>query len=143
MDLPLTSQIVSGLQFAVRGITSGLHTGKTILADDAKTVIFKPDQPFTPGEQVSVSVNSLQGVGTSGYLPVSYSFTVATNQKPGGVGASTAPLKTAPQSAFPGYLTVPQDIPHYTVTQPRRITGKAIFLSPPSPGPRRSPGRIC
>jgi hypothetical protein len=128
----LDSQMVAGLQFTVKGDISGPHSGQTILADDKKTVIFKPDQPFTPGEQVQVAVNSLQSAnGQAGYLPVSYSFNVALNQKPGGVGASTKPLTTQPQSEFPTYLTVPQDIPHYIVTVPSSNNAEGdIFVAP-------------
>jgi hypothetical protein len=129
--LTLNNQMVSGLKFAVKGVSSGLHSGQTVLADDARTVIFKPDQPFTPGEQVSVSVNALQTSGQASYVPISYTFTVAINQQPGGVGVSATPLKTPPDSAFPGYLTVPQDIPHFTVSTASPDNGEGdIFVAP-------------
>jgi len=127
----LTTQDLATLRIMVTGDISGLHVGQTLLADDHKTVIFKPDQPFAPGEQVQVSVTSLQESGQAGYLPISYSFTVAMNQQPGGVGASTKPYSTPPQSAFPDYLTVPQDIPHYTISQDSANIGEGdIFVAP-------------
>ena len=55
----LTAQNLAGLQFVVQGLQSGLHAGQTILADDHKTVIFKPSNPFTPGEGVTVELNGL------------------------------------------------------------------------------------
>ena len=36
--------------FSVNGSESGVHPGKVVLAQDAETVIFKPDAPFTPGK---------------------------------------------------------------------------------------------
>ncbi len=55
----LSNQNLDDLKFTIEGSESGLHAGQTILADDHKTVIFKPASPFTPGEQVTVKVSSL------------------------------------------------------------------------------------
>ena len=113
----LTNQNLNGLKFTVKGSESGFHAGQTILADDHKTVIFKPVSPFLPGEQVAVNVNSLQLDWQTSYPALSYIFTVANNQQPGSPGSSelSAPPipSTPPRSAFPNFLTVPQDIPHY------------------------------
>ncbi len=115
----LTDQDIKSLNFTVKGARSGPHTGRIILADDHRTVIFKPDQPFTPGEKVSVNLNSLD-LGADTYPGLSYSFTVATNQQPGTPGSSqiaNPPIPDKPpRSAFPNFLTVPQDIPHFTMT---------------------------
>ena len=127
----LSAQDITELTFTVTGIESGPHAGQKLLADDQKTVIFKPDQPFTPGEQVQVNVNSLSLPTQAGYIPIAYTFTVAENQQPGGVGAATTPSKNAPQPAFPSDLTVPQDIPHFTVTTPSQDTAEGdIFVAP-------------
>jgi hypothetical protein len=123
---------LAGLAFNVQGATSGAHAGQTILADDHKTVIFKPDQPFTPGEQVTVQVNGLDLGRQDSYAPLSYDFTVAANQQPGGPGSQQAgPPDKPPESAFPNFLTLPQDIPHYTVTQTSPDSGEGyIFVAP-------------
>jgi len=127
----LTDQNVAALKFNVQGSKSGNHTGKTILADDHKTVIFKPDQPFTPGEHVTAAVNELQLDAQTNYAPVSYSFDVAVNQQPGEVGGQTEPATTPPKSAFPDFLTLPQDIPHYTVSITSPDNGEGdIFVAP-------------
>ncbi len=47
----LSDHDIDGLKFQIQGSTSKDHAGRTILADDHKTVIFKPDDPFTPGEK--------------------------------------------------------------------------------------------
>jgi hypothetical protein len=76
----LSKRKVANLKFEVNGSQSGDHPGQTILADDQKTVIFKPDKPFTAGEQVQVDVNSLQMDPMMAYNPVSYSFNVSIKQ---------------------------------------------------------------
>jgi len=128
----LTHQNIARLKFSVIGANSGLHSGQMILADDHKTVIFKPADPFTPGEIVNVDINSLRLNSQTTYSPLSYTFKVALNQKPGGVGAVPAgPPDGPPKSAFPDFLTVPQDIPHFTVsdTLPSNSDGD-IFVAP-------------
>ena len=46
--LDLSQQQVSGLKFNILGSASGLHSGKTVLADDRQTVIFQPRSVFLP-----------------------------------------------------------------------------------------------
>ncbi len=59
-----------------------------------------------------------------------YTFTVAANQQPGTVTSSSVP-PTKPQSAFPNDLTLPQDLPHYTVSKTSSNNGDGyIFVSP-------------
>jgi len=129
----LTAQNISGLNFTVQGAKSGLHDGKVVLADDHKTVIFKPASPFTPGEQVTVNVNGLDLDLETIYQALSYNFTVAANQKSGSVGgtASTPPPANSLHSAFPNFLTLPHDIPHYSISQavPNSSEGD-IFVAP-------------
>jgi hypothetical protein len=128
----LNDQDLADLKFTVRGLKSGLHEGQTILADDHKTVIFKPATPFTPGEQVAVDINSLLVDQQTIFRPLSYAFTVAINQQSGSpVSLTPQPPTSAPRSAFPNFLTVPQDIPHYTVskTSPDAAEGH-IFVAP-------------
>jgi hypothetical protein len=131
----LNDQDISKLKFVVSGSQSGLHTGETILADDHKTVIFKPANPFTPGEQVSVAINSLQLDNETTYGGISYAFTVAVNQQPGSPGSgelAAPPIPSyPPRSAYPDFLTVPQDIPHYTLTTTKSNPSEGyIFVAP-------------
>jgi hypothetical protein len=129
--LALSSQNLASLKFSVMGSISGMHSGKMILADDHQTVIFKPDQPFAPGERVEVSLNSLQVDAETAYAPLTYRFSVAINQQPGGVAASNQVPSAPPRSAFPSYLTVPQDIPHFTVNTASLDNGEGdIFVAP-------------
>lgn len=127
----LSPQNLADIKFNVQGSKSGSHEGQTILADDQKTVIFKPNQPFTPGEQVKVEVTRFQLDRGTAYAPLSFTFTIATNQQPGEVAADTEPATTPPKSAFPNFLTPPQDIPHYTVTTSTPESGEGyIFVAP-------------
>ncbi len=128
----LSNQNLADLKFIVRGSASGLHSGQTLLADDHKTVIFKPDQPFTPGEQVSVNLNSLSLDGPANYSPLSFSFTVAVNQQNGSPASSLSGLPPyPPRSAFPDFLTLPHDIPHYTInTAGSGVAEGDIFVAP-------------
>lgn len=128
----LSAKDVAGLSFTVRGSVSGPHQGKTILADDHKTVIFKPDAPFSPGEVVTVDVNSLLLSSHQIYRSLSYLFYVAQNQEPGSVLAGNPPVPASePKSAFPNFLTVPQDIPHFTVTKASTDNSEGdVFVAP-------------
>lgn len=54
-ELPVSSDM---FVFAVDGSLSGEHSGRIIIAEDGKTVIFKPALPFASGEEVSVTVKS-------------------------------------------------------------------------------------
>ena len=98
----LTKKLVDGLTFTAQGGSSGPHDGQIILADDQKTVIFKPNQPFTPGEPVQVLVNGLTYDPETLYSPLAYTFNVAANQKPGSPGSSNpAPPPTHPRVPSP------------------------------------------
>ena len=131
----LSARNLEGLKFTIRGSKSGPHAGHTILADDQKTVIFKPDFLFTPGEQVAVNVTSLQLNSQTSYPALAYTFKVAINQQPGSPGSNSLSAPPTPdkppRSAFPDFLTVPQDIPHYIVSKnsPAAAQGD-IFVSP-------------
>lgn len=127
----LSEKNLPNLKFTVQGAESGAHTGQVILADDHKTVIFKPSQAFKPGEQVKVEISDLQVDSRTRFNGLSYAFQVAKNQQPGEVGSTSEPNTTPPKSAFPNFLTLPQDIPHYTVKQSSPDSGEGyIFVAP-------------
>jgi hypothetical protein len=128
----ITRDLAASLKFQVAGSKSGPHPGQTTLADDHKTVIFEPWQRFSPGERVTVSVSGLWVDPETHYGGLSYAFDVALDQQPGTVGsAQGAPPDKPPASAFPSFLTVPQDIPHYTVTTASAPPDEGdIFVSP-------------
>jgi len=128
--------------FSVRGSQSQAHPGTVVLADDAKTLIFKPTQPFALGEIVSVQINPIKTA--AGHLTSSLSFSFAISGKPAPVIPNTAfllPGEGAPSnsnsqprtslSSTPKYLTIPSDFPTITVTAPANGTADGyVFLAP-------------
>ncbi len=69
LDLP------DQVQFQVRGSRSGLHSGETILSEDSKTFIFKPDNVFATPETVYVDIQVPS-------LNVSHSYSFVTSSRP-------------------------------------------------------------
>src|SRR5689334_23156441 len=72
------SSLAGGSQFSVQGSASGRHVGSTVVSDDGRTIIFKPDVAFVPGEKVSVTLS--QGLRTAEGIGIparSFSFTVS------------------------------------------------------------------
>jgi hypothetical protein len=128
----LSDQNLAALIFSVQGSQSGTLAGQTTLADDHRTVIFKPSQPFAAGEEVKVDISGLRLNAQHNYGPLSYTFSVAANQQPGSPGSSNpGPPDRGPKSAFPNFLTLPQDIPHYTVSKTSPDSGEGyIFVAP-------------
>ncbi len=61
----------SDFSFTVIGSQSGVHTGKILISDDNRTIIFKPNNPFTLNEKVAVKFTYPEDVMNA---PMSYSF---------------------------------------------------------------------
>lgn len=136
--------------FRVQGSDSGLHSGNTILADDEKTVIFVPDQPFAAAETVSVTVAPGISTATGQRLDgASFQFTVsagagqfdtrALGREPANVPAAEAgTIPTPPPTEEPdtsSYLTAPDSFPHITVTVPVTDTHPDYTFVSPYYGP--------
>lgn len=139
----IASPTLSPIPFEVKGSLSGNHPGQLVLSDDKKTMIFKPDQPFSRGERVEVSVR--QGVAAldgTVYGPLAFSFSIA----PEGYAAPRTPARNPIASwakAFPsalsrprpsaglgqsGYLTLPPDFPDITVTTSAQVTAEGYLF---------------
>jgi hypothetical protein len=58
---------------SVVGSLSGPHTGRLVVSDDARTLVFTPDLPFTENESVTVSLGASAGRSLT---PLTYSFSV-------------------------------------------------------------------
>ena len=61
----------------VEGSQSGPHSGRVILSDDRRTIVFNPDQPFVGIETVHVSMEPGVRTDEGGQLP-GYSFSFTT-----------------------------------------------------------------
>jgi hypothetical protein len=65
----------------VRGELSGAHSGRIEIFSDQKTLGFKPDQNFTSGETVHVTIHPRVGDGDPVMTPFGFEFTVKQNQR--------------------------------------------------------------
>ncbi|MCL5030447.1 MAG: aryl-sulfate sulfotransferase [Bacteroidetes bacterium] len=144
------SSISGGSLFIVRGFQSGLHSGKVILADDQKILLFQPYVPFSPGEKVSVTLNDgLTTVAGGKINGKSFSFTIS----PGGISneykrqavlneieSDNLPQSNSSNKNYPklnsyapqkinGIKDLPDDFPAVSVTQSNNPTPGYIFLS--------------
>lgn len=139
----LNKQSVNLNDLIVNGSKSGLHSGKIILSDDGKTLIFKPDDSFDAGETVSVSLTSgLDNIFGNEIGKCSFNFTVSKQNLEFQHGLNVIMQKKiiksimARYSAAPGYstdkmqkinkdsLNLPSDFPQLYVS----------VLADPSPG---------
>ncbi len=136
--------------FSVVGAKSGEHRGSAVLADDGKTVIFKPEQPFLAGEEVTVALHQgLRTISGQSVTPASFHFTIAAHPAapistllPGEENAPpSAPAKPV-LSAAPRFVTVPPDFPTYTVTTPANGTANGYIFEAAFPFFTFSPGYL-
>ena len=70
-----------GSAIQLSGSVSGQHTYSTILSDDKRTLIIKPDVPFTLGETVTVSLDDQLKTETGSSVgPLQFSFTISPTE---------------------------------------------------------------
>lgn len=138
-EIALASLQRDGL-FQVIGSQSGPHSGRVILADDRRTVIFEPAQIFEPGETVTVKVgdalrthsgHAIQGAAFQ--FDISQMPVQAALQPPAPAIFATEVTTPAParpaQPAKPSpYVTLPADFPAITVTTPAAVTAADGFV---------------
>lgn len=141
-DQPLQTASVRPEHFQVLGVQSGVHSGRAVLSYDQRTALFYPDQPFTPSEQVTVSITSglytTTGVAVAG---TSYTFQVSpqpladhtpvsTSESPALTSVTPLPA-SAVLAAQTTYKTVPVDLPYWNVLTNKdgAAVGK-LFLAP-------------
>ncbi len=142
--------------FTVSGTVSGNHSGKVVLADDEKTVIFKPNLPFTLGETVQVDIRpGMSAASSKKYAEISYTFSISrtdpsspkivsalNNLIASEIAPSVGP--SAKNTAPSQYLTTPSDFPHISVLTPAGDVADGdifasnfvpnAFLGDPDPG---------
>ena len=113
-------------ELVVEGSVSGAHTGSLDLSDDHETVLFQPDQPFTPGEDVHVRVMPKDHGNAPQPLPA-LDFHFGVGGLPGIGGAAATALRAAteglasdepelvpaakPRGASPDDVRPPEDEP--------------------------------
>src|SRR5438034_5785745 len=70
-------------RFQVEGSQSGHHTGRVILSDDHRTVIFRPYLPFAPAEKVTVNLSAgLRSPAVESLGAVSFEFHISPQAAP-------------------------------------------------------------
>lgn len=127
--------------FVVEGTRTGGHTGQVLLADDNKTVVFRPARPFAPGEIVTVTVRAGLTTAARRVLPgFQFDFTIWPDETTDPYATEWAQTWTWPLptggavdalSAAPLQPTaLPVDYPMISITLPATSTNEGyIFLS--------------
>lgn len=135
---PYKVQNLSGM-FTVSGEKSGQHFGKTIIASDKRTIIFKSARDFEPGETIRVNIEPRFNVTfEKTLLPFLYEFSVLAEQ------ATPSPFPAEEERVAPAKKTnniknqpmimsngvsVPSDFPHVNITQKTNPSSEYIFLN--------------
>ncbi|MEP7220562.1 MAG: Ig-like domain-containing protein, partial [Bacteroidota bacterium] len=65
-------------RIAATGSISGRHSGRILLADDGRTILFQPDRPFADGESVTAELRAGVRTATGDAVP-SHSFSFTTS----------------------------------------------------------------
>jgi len=123
----------------VTGNKSGSHPGKTQLVSDGRTLIFTPERPFEPGEEVVVHFDpDLTEDSQHRIVPWSYVFVVLEDtepvpsplaeDKPGNPGQTKEAGNYSPR-IMPNGVSVPSDFPHVHVTIHQNPSEDYIFLN--------------
>lgn len=140
-----SSAALNDIRVQVTGTKSGAHRGSVILAQDKKTVIFKPAQSFTAGEEVHVAISAGSGLfsGRPLMTPLAYSFSVSPAAARPAPASSDArvmqeyargmPPRSAPltRTRAPQYVTLPGDFPGISVTTPASGTAEGYIFTAP------------
>ncbi|MCW9095481.1 MAG: aryl-sulfate sulfotransferase, partial [Ignavibacteriaceae bacterium] len=67
----------------VTGSISGLHSGKILISDDDKTILFNPYNKFSPAEEVTVTLSAgLRTISGNNLIPISFNFFITTLENP-------------------------------------------------------------
>ncbi len=123
----------------VSGEKSGLHSGKTIIASDKRTVIFESERSYESGEIVEVTIAPRLPDSKGNIIKhLHYTFSVLEEEvvndfPPDMESADVSGLK---KSAIPGKsmimsngVSVPADFPHVNVTVNENPSSDYVFLN--------------
>jgi Arylsulfotransferase (ASST)/Bacterial Ig-like domain/Kre9/KNH-like N-terminal Ig-like domain/Secretion system C-terminal sorting domain len=141
-DLKIDAEALNSKFIKVIGSISGDHNGTISLSDDEQTIVFKPENNFSPGEEVTVSVN--EGIKTiDGQLlkPLSIKFKTTPLSKPipinplSLVQGYAQKYETNIESStlsFPKKInldSLPSDFPKLTIGTSNNPSDEKIFLA--------------
>ena len=125
--------------FKVVGDNSGEHSGEVVLSSDGKTVLFKPDRLYTPGEEVYVALQRGLLLRNGQAVPsFDFAFKVTPLEKPlNPYNYAELNLLNRPEAAALSGLkksaatdSLPQDFPTFTVTVNGEPSPGDVFFSP-------------
>ena len=126
--------------FSVSGSISGAHTGTVRVAGDGRTILFKPHQPFSLGETVTITatggIRSASGIVSA---PIQSSFGIYSVRIPqrsasdwdesGPEGVTSFPQTGPERISIAGADTLPLDFPYINTTIRGALAPGKIFLS--------------
>jgi hypothetical protein len=133
----------------VTGDKSGLHSGKIILAEGNRTILFEPDLPFLEGE--TITVKFLRSINTKDNIPVpmlSFNFTITerdinknriTSEKsllkeyfePANTFNSASIKSDSHHRNYPAISdSLPEDFPPFEVSVTNNPSTGYIFMAP-------------
>jgi len=125
--------------FKVTGEKSGLHPGKTIIASDNQTVIFKSARYYTSGEMVNVVIEPHFPDTVDDLLEtLSYKFTVLAGgasqrldfaEEKNDFPVQKTAIAASQARVMPNGVSVPGDFPHVNITQNNNPSSDYIFLN--------------
>jgi hypothetical protein len=133
---------------AVEGSVSGLHPGRVKVSDDQSTLMFSPENPFTPGETVSVTVPGFSLANGRMSAPFIYSFSTAPRTSEAMVPSNiSAELRDIPAASTSEMVArqqgreqrlssggkmrwgLPIDFPYMNISAPGEPSPERIFLA--------------
>jgi len=127
-DQPLRPAAGTALPAVVAtGSRTGVHAGRTVLADDGRTLVFKPQQAFAWGEEVAVTVGGAAAMRfTTSIAPAAPSAALVPDENAVADPVSRLLGSASLSSSTPGTLSdsIPPEYPNVVTT----------IYNPPAPG---------
>jgi hypothetical protein len=123
-----------GTPISVSGAFSGEHFGALMISDDGETLTFEPFDPFSPSEEVKVSVTSaIRTLSGEPLGPFHFSFHTSALAAPAHVALPVTPLPVAPEGNG-RFLKIsgdslPASFPKRTVTVMNNPSTGDLFLA--------------
>jgi hypothetical protein len=135
------AMLTAGNIITVKGSLSGVHMGSVKLAERGQTLIFIPDQIFTPGEKVFVQVN-IQGANkVSLSAAMSFDFSISSGSISGaGKNLEMIRQEFSDQSVKSQSISAPAGgagiikLNKTTLALPSDFPSLSIYSNNPSPG---------
>jgi len=122
----------------VAGEESGIHSGKTIIASDKRTLIFKPERSYKPGEKVNVTIEpQFSEYYVDPIKPLNLEFEVleedVAKKSIADKKSVNHPWQKNASTIKPGIMSngvsVPSGFPHVNITHNNNPSSDYIFVN--------------